>query len=213
METREVILLVFDGLSDWEIGYVTTGIQVADLQRHPGAWRIRTVSAGGRPVTTMGGLRVLPEGALEETDPAASGMLVLPGGMVWERGGNEEALDLAARCLEAGVPVAGICGATYGLARTGLLDRRRHTSNAREYLASTGYRGGDLYEEAPAVTDGDVITASGVAPVDFALHIFRRLDLFAPPVAEAWFGLFKTGRPEFFAALQAAVAEGQAPTP
>ena len=63
------------------------------------------------------------------------------------------------------------------------------------------------------MTDGDVITASGVAPVDFALHIFRRLDLFAPPVAEAWFGLFMTGRPEFFAALQAAVAEGQAPTP
>lgn len=208
METREVILFVFDGLSDWEIGYVTPGIQVPDFQKRPGAWRVRVVSAGGRPVTTMGGLRVLPEGPLEETDPAEAGMLVLPGGMAWERGGNGEALDLAARFLEAGVPVAGICGATYGLARAGLLDRRRHTSNAREYLAATGYRGGDLYEEAPAVTDGDVITAPGVSPVDFALHIFRRLDLFTPPVAEAWFGLFKTGRPEFFAALGSALEKG-----
>ena len=58
------------------------------------------------------------------------------------------------------------------------------------------------------MTDGDVITASGVAPVDFALHIFRRLDLFTPPVAEAWFGLFKTGRPEFFAALGSALEKG-----
>ena len=58
------------------------------------------------------------------------------------------------------------------------------------------------------MTDGDVITASGVAPVDFALHIFRRLDLFAPPVADAWFGLFKTGCPEFFAALGSALEKG-----
>ena len=47
----------------------------------------------------------------------------------------------ARRFLTAGVPVAAICGATYGLALEGLLDDRAHTSNAAEYLAYSGYAG------------------------------------------------------------------------
>ena len=62
----------------------------------------------------------------------------------------------------------------------GLLDDRRHTSNAREYLAATGYRGSGLYRELPAVSDGNVITAAGTAPVDFAYEIFKQLDLYPP---------------------------------
>ena len=76
--------------------------------------------------------------------------------------------------------MAAICGATAGLARGGLLDDRRHTSNAREYLAATGYGGGALYQDEPAVTDGDLITAASMAPLEFAHHIFRRLDLTPP---------------------------------
>ena len=87
----------------------------------------------------------------------------------------------------------------------GLLDNRRHTSNAREYLAATNYNGAELYEDAPAVTDNHLITASAMAPVDFAYHIFGALDMYAPPVLEAWYGLFKTGRPEYYGALMNAV--------
>ena len=57
-----------------------------------------------------------------------------------------------------------IGGATFGLALEGLLDDRTHTSNAAEYLALTGYAGGDRFVAEPAVVDGDLITASGVAP-------------------------------------------------
>jgi len=64
-----------------------------------------------------------------------------------------------------------------------------------------GYRGTSLYEESPAVTDGDLITAPGTAPLEFAEHIFRRLNLYAPAVLDAWCGLFKTGKPEYFGAL------------
>jgi len=109
--------------------------------------------------------------------------------------------------LGAGVPVAAICGATAGLARGGLLDHRRHTSNASEYLAATGYPGGSHYEAAPAVTDGDLITAAGTAPVDFACHIFRRLEVFTPQVLESWYLLFKTGDSEHYEALVASLAQ------
>jgi putative intracellular protease/amidase len=135
-------------------------------------------------------------------------MLILPGGGAWDEGRNGEAVEAARTVLTAGVPVAAICGATVGLARGGLLDDRRHTSNAREYLAATSYRGAGLYEDAPAVTDEDLITASGTAALEFAQHIFRRLGLYTPAVLEAWYGLFKTGRPEYFAALLRTGADG-----
>jgi hypothetical protein len=51
------------------------------------------------------------------------------------------------------------------------------------------------------VTDGDVITAGASTPVDFAYHIFKRLDLYKPETLDAWYGLFKTGNPTYYAAL------------
>jgi putative intracellular protease/amidase len=211
MEHRDVHLFVFDSLSDWECGYAVAGINNPQLQCHPGRYRVRTVALRQELVTTIGGLRIQPHLSLDQLTPADSGMLIIPGGTVWDEGRNGEAVEAARAFLTGGVPVAAICGATAGLARGGLLDDRRHTSNAREYLAATSYRGTGLYEDASAVTDGDLITASGTAPLDFALHIFRRLDLYTPAVLEAWYGLFKTGRPEYFAALMRAGPSGAEP--
>jgi putative intracellular protease/amidase len=99
------------------------------------------------------------------------------------------------------VPVAAICGATSGLARAGILDNVQHTSNARAYLAATGYRGAALYQDQPAVTDGNVITASTTAPIEFAYQIFKKLDVYSDEALEAWFGLFKTGDAAYYGAL------------
>jgi len=153
---------------------------------------------------TAGGLRIEPDLALDRLSPQESAMLILPGGMTWATNQNAEAIETARRFLHAGVPVAAICAATLALARGGLLDRLRHTSNTRDYLATSGYGGTLLYEDAPAVTDGNLITAPGTAPIEFAYHIFRRLDLYRPAVLEAWFGLYKTGKPEYFDAIMQA---------
>ena len=89
----------------------------------------------------MGGLRISPDLALDELRPADSAMLILPGADTWLTGGNRPFAAKARDFLDAGVPVAAICGATAGLAAEGLLDDRRHTSNAAEFLAGTGYGG------------------------------------------------------------------------
>src|SRR5262245_4761073 len=201
---KTVHLCVFDGLADWEPSFA-----VAGLNRPPVGeprYRVETVGLTAGPVRTMGGLRVLPDTTLDRLDPGGSALLILPGGTTWERGGNPEALAKARAFLDAGVPVAAICGATFGCALAGLLDGRRHTSNAREYLAQSGYRGGALYQDAPAVTDGDLITASGVHPVDFARAVFARLDAMPPRALEAWYGLYRTGEARYFDELMAAGA-------
>jgi putative intracellular protease/amidase len=89
------------------------------------------------------------------------------------------------------MPVAAICGATGGLAMGGLLDDREHTSNAAEFLASTGYAGGDLYRNAPAIDDRGLITANANAPIEFAAAIFARLGVFEPHVLESWLKLYR----------------------
>lgn len=118
-----------------------------------------------------------------------------------------EAVARAQEYLQAGVPVAAICGATAGLARGGLLDSRKHTSNAREYIAASGYHGAHLYQDSAAVVDDKVITASAMAPLDFAREIFVTLDLYSPQVLDAWYNLFATRKPEYFGALLAAAGQ------
>lgn len=210
MQAGDVHLFVFDGLSDWEAGYAVAGINGPQFQKHPGRYRIRTIAPHEGSVVTMGGIRIQPDLTLDRLRPADSAMLILPGGVAWDEGKHSEAVERAREFLDAGVPVAAICGATAALARSGLLDDRRHTSNALEYLAATRYRGAALYEDAPAVTDRNIVTASGTAPLDFALHIFRLLDVYTPAVLDAWYNLFRTGRTEYFVALtQAAGAQDQ----
>jgi hypothetical protein len=51
------------------------------------------------------------------------------------------------------------------------------------------------------MTDKNLITASGLAPVEFAYQVFRRLEVITPTTLDAWHGLFTTRKPEFSNAL------------
>jgi putative intracellular protease/amidase len=193
MVGRNVYLYVFDSMADWEASFAIAGINNPRFQQHPGRYRVVTVGATRQPVTTMGGLRIVPEISLAEVDSSEAAMLILPGGDNWETGGNREAIQLARVFFIESVPIAAICGATLALACAGMLDDFHHTSNSRESLAATGYRGGKFYCDVPAITDEGVITASGMAPLEFAREIFRALDLYSDSSLEAWYSLFKFG--------------------
>ena len=193
MNIRNVHLFVFDSMADWEAAFAIAGINNPQFQRTPGRYRVVTVGSTTQPITTMGGMRILPEISLSEIDPDQSAMLILPGGDRWESPCNLEAIQVARTFFVEAVPVAAICGATLALARAGMLDDFHHTSNSREYLAASGYRGGSFYCDAPAVTDEGVITASGIAPVEFAREIFRTLGVYSREALDAWYALHRFG--------------------
>jgi len=193
MRSSSVHLFVFDTMADWEAALAIATINDPQFQQVPGRYRVVTVGASREPVTTMGGVRILPDLALDQVSPYASSMLILPGGQAWEYSANAAAIDMARRFIAHCVPVAAICAATLALARAGLLDNRYHTGNARSYLAASGYRGARFYREKPAVTDQGVITASGAAPVDFAREIFETLNLYRAETLDAWYSLHKHG--------------------
>ncbi|MEO6278685.1 type 1 glutamine amidotransferase family protein [Roseateles sp.] len=203
MKKSTVHLFVFDTMSDWEYGYLIAGLNNPQFQKTPGRFRVRSVSTTGKPVKTIGGLRVVPDLSFSELSPDRSAMLVLPGGMAWDEKKNKKATLLAAEFLAQGVPVAAICGATAGLARAGLLDDVPHTSNSADYIAATGYSGAALYRKKPAVRAGNLITASAMSPLEFAREVFAALDVYDDAILSAWYSLYKTGDAKYFATLMA----------
>lgn len=186
-----VHVLVFDGFADWEPAHA-----LAELRRS-GNRSVIAVGFDLEPVVSMGGLRVTPDRALGDIRPSEMEILILPGGDFWEGSYPQTELNrVLIDAIAADVPIAAICAGTLAVARAGLLNDRRHTSNMPGYLAEHApeYSGASLYEDAPAVTDGGVITASGLAPVDFAREIFRELKIFSAADEELWFDMFKHGR-------------------
>ncbi|MFJ1897271.1 MULTISPECIES: DJ-1/PfpI family protein [unclassified Streptomyces] len=198
MTRGTVYLAVYDTYADWETGHAT-----AHLTQH--GFTVRTVGPTAGPVTSMGGLTVHPGLALSELRPEGSALLILPGAGLWDAGDELAPFARAAGTfLDAGVPVAAICGATAGLAREGLLDERAHTSAVSFYLAATGYRGGAHYVDADAVTDEDgvLITAGPTEPVAFAREIFALLGVFEGEKLDAWYRLFHDSDPSAYEVLQ-----------
>ncbi|MFH8885852.1 DJ-1/PfpI family protein [Streptomyces californicus] len=197
-----VHLAVYDTFADWETGYTT-----AHLTQN--GYTVRTVGLTREPVTTMGGLRVQPDLALDELRPRDSVLLILTGAAAWDTGDTLAPFALTARgFLDAGTPVAAICGATAGLAREGLLDDRAHTSAVSFYLAATGYAGGERYVEADAVTDpgadggGRLVTAGPTEPVAFAREVFALLGVYDAKKLDAWYRLFHHSDPSAYQVLQ-----------
>jgi putative intracellular protease/amidase len=187
-------LAVYDTLADYEHGHAAAHL--------PGG--VTTVGLTLDPVTTKAGLRIQPELELSALRPEDSELLILPGSDLWFGDALAPFARTAGTFLAAGVPVAAICGATYGLATQGLLDDRDHTSAATEYLATSGYRGAARYRDADAVTDGDLITAGPTDPVAFAREIFARLSIFTPEVLDAWYRLFAESDPDAYPVVAAA---------
>jgi putative intracellular protease/amidase len=169
MENRTAYVLIFDGFADWE-----PASALAELRRTFGFF-IQTVGLTRNVITSMGGIKVLPDLPLSEAQLSPTNVLILPGGDAWMGGEIEEVTSFIKAFARAGKPVAAICAATLSLAHAGLLDDHHHTSNGDGFIAKyvPKYRGQKLYQRARAVTDGNVITANGLAPFAFAAEIFR----------------------------------------
>src|SRR5215218_10142605 len=202
MSNRTAHLAIYDGLADPEVGHLLAELHTGRFTGAP--FDVVTVAEEREPVTSMGGLRLTPDILLADLDPADSDLLVLPGSEMWDAGGGGAFAAAARRFLDAGVPVAAICGATAGLARAGLLDDRKHTSAAAAYLAATGYAGGDRYVDKRAVVDGDLITAGPQSPVQFARATLGRLGLASEDTLEAYEALFDRGDGAAFPVLMQA---------
>lgn len=148
----------------------------------------------------MGGLSIKPDISLDKCTLESNDLLVLPGGTTWGESSHHPVLKKIGEALKLGTIVAAICGATEGLANFGYLDSRKHTSNDLEYIKMVcpNYKGEQFYKMEPAVYDKNLITASGVAPLEFAMEVLKKIDVFTPDTLYSWYKLNTTYKPEYF---------------
>jgi len=186
---HKAYVLVFDGLADWELAHALCEINKSK--------RFEVVSVGfsPEPVTTMGGITIVPDTRLDEVRAEEAAIFMLPGGDMWETRSHENLQTLLQQLRREGVPIGAICAATLEIARAGLTRGTRHTSNSRDYLKSVlqEYRDEEFYVDELAVMDANLITASGLGSVEFAREVIRLLNLYNEADTDLWFEMFKHG--------------------
>jgi len=195
---------VLDTMADWELGFVTAELNSGQYFKNRGSrLPVRTVGASSRPVTTKGGMTIVPDATIDEITLETSAILLLPGADNWKDPMNGPIIERAKQLLNVGGNVAAICGATLALADAGLLDDRQHTSNSLEYLNlfSPAYKGATRYKDEKIVADGNLITCGSAGALELAREVIALLDLFMEETLEAWYNYFTSGDPKYFYAM------------
>ncbi|MBS2969142.1 glutamine amidotransferase [Metabacillus sp. KIGAM252] len=201
MQSKKAFLYVFNTMSDWEYGYLIAELNSGRyFKKDLAPLKVITVGANKEMITTMGGLSIKPDIPFDECTLESEDLLILPGGTTWREIIHVPILERIGEALKLGTIVAAICGATEGLASIGYLDSRKHTSNNLEYIKMVcpNYKGEKFYEMKPVVSDANLVTASGLAPLEFAMEVLKKLDVFAPDTLHSWYKLNKTYNPEYF---------------
>lgn len=201
---KKVYLYVMDTLADWEPGFAIAELNSGRyFKKDADSYKVVTVGLTKDSITTLGGISITPDISLDMLNMEEAAIQILPGSDIWLEPQMKPVFDVVRSVLSAGIPVAAICGATVGLANAGILDQYKHTSNDGEYLkhAAPGYGGAPNYIPEPAVTDGNLITATGLAPVEFAREIFIRLDVMSRETLNTWYNLYTTREGKYFYAL------------
>ncbi|MBF7020825.1 type 1 glutamine amidotransferase family protein [Staphylococcus kloosii] len=201
MKTSKAYIYVFNTMSDWEYGYLVAELNSGRYFKNGlEALNVITLGVSKEVVKTMGGLKILPDMTYDVCNLERNDLLILPGGLNWNDQIHKPILERIGIALDAGVIIAAICGAVDALANRGYLDSRKHTSNNLEYTKMTcpNYRGEKFFELKSAVNDKNIITASGIAPLEFAREVLKKIDVFKPDTLEAWYKLNKTHKTEYF---------------
>ena len=197
----KVFFYILNTMADWEYGFLLAELNSKryflpskkDLE-------IITVSNDKNTKTSMGGFKITPDITINELDFSNEDFLILPGADKWLENENEEILIKSKEFINKDMNVAAICGATIGLAKHGALDLKLHTSIDKEYLKMLcpEYRGEEHYKDAVVVNNKRLITASGIAPVEFSYEVIKNLKVFSDETLNNWYGLYDKKEAKYF---------------
>ena len=180
-----------DGWADWECGYVLAG-----LRRNLGC-EIVIASPDGEPVTSIGGIRTTPHAAFDAIEASPDAGYLLIGSDNWLEFDCKPTGKTLTRAFELDCPIGIVCGATVFAARIGLFEDSGHTSNGFEFLREHAgdYPGSQHYVSSPsAISDRNLVTASGLAPLTFSREYLTLVKGETPFDQDRYFAIYSRER-------------------
>lgn len=106
MKIKKVYLYVFNTMSDWEYGYLIAELNSGRyFKKDLAPLKVITVGANKEIITTMGGLSIKPDIALDECNFDSKDLVILPGGNTWGEAIHEPILKKIGEALKLGTIV------------------------------------------------------------------------------------------------------------
>ncbi len=158
-----------------------------------GNFENKTVSLTKNTVTSIGGVKCLPDYDLQSA-PSEYDALILIGGMSWHNENAMKIKPLIDDCIKNGKALGAICDACRFLGAVGALNGAKHTANdlneLKQYSAYTNEQG---FIHRQAVSDNNVITANGTATLEFAREVLKALSVASDEQINGWYDFHKLG--------------------
>ena len=206
----KVYIYMLNTLADWEISYLTAELNSGRyLDKTKPSVELIKIGNTIEPIKTMGGIIITPDESIDNIRFKEDDLLILPGADTWMEEENKKIIDIVSGIINEKVIIAAICGATVALANKGILNNRKHASNDIEFLKMfcPEYTGENFYLNQPAVTDDNLITASGITPLEFSYEVLKRINVMKAETLEAWYQLYKTNESKYFYTLMESLKE------
>lgn len=188
---KTVLFVLLDAFADWEAAYAMSWLRALGGE----TYTVHTVSLSREPITSIGGLSVLPDHDVFSAPGNMAG-LVLIGGLSWRKENARQVAPLVRKAVDNGGVVGGICDAAAFLGTLGILNNVRHTANDRDDLkqwARDAYTGEALYLRQAAVRDKRIVTANGTAPLEFARELMLEMAVAPEKRVAEWYDFYKRG--------------------
>ena len=165
---------VLDFCGPFEV-FSVTRLDEAARRETPSPFEVRLVAETAEPVTTTGGMRVIPDVTIDDCPPLD--VLVVPGGMGTRTEIKNERLVawIAARGKTVET-LTSVCTGSMLLGQAGLLDGRHATTHWRALpWMRDSFPTVTVEEKLHVVEDGHVLTSAGIsAGIDMALRVVAR---------------------------------------
>lgn len=194
--SNEILYILLPDYAAHEIVYLSQAIASDEyaLKENP-KYVNKVVAPTMEPIKSIGGFRTLPDYSFE-TMPDDYAALVLIGGFGWTTSVAGLVVPIVHKAIERGKIVGAICNGASFMAKCGSLNTVKHTGNGLEQLKLWGgdnYNNPDGYIHAQAVSDKNIVTANGSAPLEFAKELLLLLENDMPERIEMYYQFYKQG--------------------
>ncbi|NOK60824.1 MAG: DJ-1/PfpI family protein [Chloroflexi bacterium AL-W] len=140
----------------------------------PHAFTIKLIAESLDPVTTRGGMRVLPDATIAEHLPVD--LLIVPGGPGVRTAIQHDSIIEWMAQVQPSIALASVCTGALLLAEAKRLDGQRATTHYASYDWLEQYKRVTVLRGERFVDNNTILTSAGVsAGIDMSLHLVERL--------------------------------------